>query len=141
MQKDRIFQIDNMSYATYNESGRTEPEKFIIDFYEKENGEAPAEEFIRKLNPKMKAKVFKVLDILEKDGPMVRFPYSEHLQDGIFEIRVKQASDITRVLYFFWMGRKIILTNGFIKKTQKTPVREINLAKKYRADYERRMRL
>ncbi|MBQ5564448.1 MAG: type II toxin-antitoxin system RelE/ParE family toxin, partial [Clostridia bacterium] len=39
------------------------------------------------------------------------------------------------VLYFFVIGKKVILTNGFIKKTQKTPKREIDLAKKYRADY------
>ena len=42
---------------------------------------------------------------------------------------------ITRVLYFFYIGKRIVLTNGFIKKTQKTPPEEIALAKKYRADY------
>ena len=62
-------------------------------------------------------------------------PYSEKLEDGIFELRAKVGSDISRVLYFFVVGRKIILTNGFIKKTQKTPKSEIELAKKYRADY------
>ena len=62
-------------------------------------------------------------------------PYSEELEDGIFELRAKVGSDISRVLYFFVVGRKIILTNGFIKKTQKTPKSEIELAKKYRADY------
>lgn len=55
--------------------------------------------------------------------------------DGIFEIRTKFGSDITRVLYFFVIGRRIILTNGFVKKTQKTPASEIALAKQYRADY------
>lgn len=47
-------------------------------------------------------------------------------------------SNITRVLYFFLIGNTAILTNGFTKKTQKTPVREIELAKKYREDYMRR---
>jgi len=61
--------------------------------------------------------------------------YSKHLEDGIFEIRTKFGSDITRVLYFFVIGRRIILTNGFVKKTQKTPASEIALAKQYRADY------
>lgn len=59
-------------------------------------------------------------------------PYSDHLVDGIFEIRAKVGSDIARVLYFFVIGKKIVLTNGFIKKTQKTPKNEIELAKKYR---------
>ena len=58
--------------------------------------------------------------------------------DGIFEIRAKQGSDISRVLYFFVVGKKIILTNGFVKKSQKTPAGEIARAKKYRADYQGR---
>lgn len=62
-------------------------------------------------------------------------PYSEHLVDEIFEIRAKVGSDIARVLYFFVIGKKIVLTNGFIKKTQKTPKNEIELAKKYRNDF------
>lgn len=64
-----------------------------------------------------------------------RMPYSEHLVDGIFEIRAQTGGDITRVLYFFFSGREIILTNGFVKKTQKTPQREIELAKKYRKEF------
>ena len=88
--------------------------------------------------PKMQAKVIKVLDLLENNGPLTGLPYSEHLEDGIFEIRAKQSTNISRVLYFFTIGRKIILTNGFVKKTQKTPRREIELAKKYRLEYERR---
>ena len=51
---------------------------------------------------------------------------------GFSELRVKFSSDITLILYFFHIGKKIILTNGIVKKTQKTPPREIELAKKYR---------
>ena len=47
---------------------------------------------------------------------MLREPYSKHLDDGIFELRCKFGSDITRVLYFFYYEGKIILTNGFVKK-------------------------
>ena len=115
-----------------------EMSRYIIDFYENENGMAPAEDFIRGLDEKMQARIFRIIDILEKNGPEVRMPYSECLGDGIFEIRTKSGTDITRILYFFCMGKKIILTNGFVKKTQKTPKRQIALAKKYRADYERR---
>jgi phage-related protein len=65
-------------------------------------------------------------------------PYSKSLEDGIFELRTKLGSDITRVLYFFVIGKKIVLTNGFVKKKQKTPRVEKELAKKYKIDYERR---
>lgn len=114
---------------------------FIIEFYTKENGDEPAKDFMFSLDAKMKAKILKILDLLELNGPAVRLPYSEHLDDGIFEIRANQSTNTSRVLYFFTIGKKIILTNGFIKKSQKTPVREIELAKRYRADYERRFGL
>ena len=70
----------------------------------------------------------------------MREPYSKHVEDGIFELRCKFGSDITRVMYFFFYRGKIILTNGFVKKTQKTPVAEIQLAKARRADYMERMK-
>jgi phage-related protein len=76
--------------------------------------------------------------LLEHNGPQLREPYSKMLEDGIFELRTKQSSDITRVFYFFFVGRKIVLTNGFVKKSQKTPKAEKELARKYKADYERR---
>ena len=60
--------------------------------------------------------------------------------DSIFELRTKHGSDINRVFYFFIIGQKIILTNGIIKKTNKTPKSAIDLAKKYKTDYEWRHR-
>lgn len=83
----------------------------------------------------MQAKIFKNLELLEIRGNELREPFSKHIEDGIFEIRNKVGNDITRIFYFFVIGQKIILTNGFIKKTQKTPKAEIALDKKYRNDY------
>nr|AGS53180.1 hypothetical protein [uncultured bacterium contig00081] len=83
----------------------------------------------------MKAKVYRLIDMLETNGQKLREPYSKHLDDGIFELRAKVGSDITRVLFFFIVGKRAILTHGFIKKTDKTPPSEIALAKKYRNDY------
>ena len=86
----------------------------------------------------MRAKVLRTVSLLGDSGPTLREPYSKPLENGIFELRAKQGSDITRVLYFFIVGKKAVLTNGFIKKSQKTPKVEKELAKKYKADYERR---
>ena len=108
---------------------------FDVEYYEKEDGTFPAEEFILSLDAKMQAKMFRELDLLETFGNQLREPHSKPLGDGIYEIRAKVASDITRVLYFFVVNKKIILTNGFVKKTQKTPENEITLAKKYRKEY------
>ncbi len=83
----------------------------------------------------MRAKLLGILEILQEKGNLLREPYSKHLEDGIFEIRGKVGTDISRVLYFFFYDRKIILTNGFIKKSQKTPKKEIQMAKNRRHDY------
>ena len=109
--------------------------QFTVEFYEKENGEIPVEEFLDSLDIGMKSKLVMILKVLQEKGNQLREPYSKHLEDGIFEIRGKVGSDISRVLYFFYYGGKIILTNGFIKKTQKTPSKEIKRAKEYRNDY------
>lgn len=109
-----------------------------IEFYKTEDGYAPAQEFLDSLEPKMKAKTLRTIDLLEINGTSLRLPYSEYLEDGIFELRTQQGSDISRVLYFFQIGNKAYLTNGFIKKTQKTPRSVLELAKKYREDHMRR---
>ena len=64
--------------------------------------------------------------------------FAKLLEDGIFELRAQQSSNVTRVLYFFYVENKIILTNGFVKKTPKTPPEEIERAKRRRAEYMRR---
>lgn len=110
-------------------------QEYEIIFYDRPDGSEPAKDFILQLDKKMQAKVLRTIALLRDTGPSLREPYSKPLDDGIFEIRTKFGSDITRVLYFFVIGRKIILTNGFLKKTQKTPASEILLAKQYRADY------
>ena len=109
---------------------------YVEEYYEKADGSRPAEEFILSQDNKMQAKIFAALELLELKGPALREPFSKPLGDGIFEVRAKQGSDISRVLYFFVVGKRVILTNGFIKKTAKTPPREIERAKRYRADYE-----
>ena len=111
---------------------------FEIIVYAKQDKTEPVTEFLLSLTPKMQAKVLRQIDILSEFGYELREPYSAALNDGIFELRIKQGSDISRVLYFFFADRKIILTNGFIKKTQKTPTEQIRLAKAYRDDYLRR---
>ncbi len=111
---------------------------YEIVFYETQSGQCPVQDFLDSLEPKLLAKTLRTVDLLEANGARLREPYSKPLKEGIFELRTKQGTDITRVLYFFVVGKKAVLTNGFVKKTRKTPVAEIELARKYKADYERR---
>lgn len=108
---------------------------FDIELYENENNSCPVKEFIDSLDNKMKARVIRTIDLLKEYGNQLRMPYSESLGDGIFELRCQQSNNITRILYFFYVKQNIVITNGFTKKTQKTPRNEIELAKARRKDY------
>lgn len=108
---------------------------FEVVFYQKEDGTKPAKEFISSLSTPLKAKIATRIEILKEFGNNLREPHSKLLNDGIFELRTQLGNDNVRILYFFFIGNLIVLTNDFIKKTQKTPVSQIDLAKKYRKDF------
>jgi len=114
-------------------------EDYELIAYEKENGEVPVEQFLKSVNPKMRAKLYGLLGILQEKGNLLREPYSKHLEDGIFELRCIFGNDITRILYFFYYEKRIVMTNGFVKKTQKTPKEEIQIAKSRRKSFLERM--
>lgn len=110
-----------------------------VEFYETSDGRCPVGEFMEILDKGMKARALWMIALLQEKGNKLCPPYSKALEDGIFELRVKAGNDISRLLYFFCIGNKAVITNGFIKKTQKTPRNEIEKAKKYRKDYLRRI--
>ena len=107
-------------------------QNYNIIMYQKNNGEKPVERFLHGLNVKTKARAMRMIKILKDNGTRLREPYSKSLGDGIFELRIQQGNDRARILYFFMHGNNIVLTNGFVKKTQKTPNKELEKAKRYR---------
>lgn len=92
---------------------------YEIILYDTEDGRCPVQELLDSLEPKLLAKTLRTIDLLEMNGPLLREPYSKPLENGIFELRTKQGSDITRVLYFFIVGKKAVLTNGFKKNRRR----------------------
>lgn len=109
--------------------------EFDVIFYALPDGREPVKEFLDSLDHRMRAKMLREIGLLAANGPALREPDSKNIGDGIFELRAKVGSDISRVLYFFFVGRRAILTNGFIKKTTKTPTAEKEKAKRYRSEY------
>lgn len=109
-----------------------------IKFYEDQTGRVPVKEFLDGLDIKMRQKMLRSIQALQDMGISLRMPLSESLEDGIFELRAKSGTNISRVMYFFIIGNRAVLTHGFIKKTQKTLRRELQRAKDIRADYFRR---
>ena len=113
-----------------------------VEYYTKENGRIPVMDYLLTLDVKMRAKAFHEIELLEIHGSKLREPYVKALHGeanrGLFELRVKFASNISRIFYFTFNNNTFVLLHGFTKKTEKTPDREIELARRYRADYERR---
>lgn len=85
---------------------------------------------------KVKDKIVWTLRLIE-ELPRVPETYLKSLEgaDALFEIRIKQGSDIFRIFCFFDEAKLIILMNGFQKKTQKTPKQEIERALKIKEEY------
>ena len=94
-------------------------------------------EFFIKQREKVQDKITWTLELIEQ---LEKVPetYLKHIEntDGLYEVRVKQGSDIFRIFCFFDKGKLIILANGFQKKTQKTPKKEIDKALKIKQEYE-----
>lgn len=116
---------------------------FELEFYVKENGKVPVQDFLYSLNPKLRAKAFSDIELLKKLGNELKEPYVKPLKGknnkGLYELRIKFSSDIARIFYFTYYNNKFILLHGFIKKTMKTPENEINKARKYMEDYKNRI--
>ena len=113
---------------------------FQVAFYRRADGTAPMDEFLESLPPKLNAKVHRDLGALRDEAHRLREPQSKCMGDGLFELRSRQGDDIARSFYFFFSGRQIVVTNGFVKKTQKTPRAELSRALAYKADWEERHR-
>jgi len=110
-----------------------------INFFRTESGDCPIEHFLDSLSSKQAQKVVWVLQLV-KDFARVPTQYFKKLinTDSVWEIRVQVGSNVFRILGFFETPTHFLATNGFQKKTQKTPQREINLSEKRKADYLKR---
>jgi phage-related protein len=81
----------------------------------------------------IKARILRIIDLLIEQGPSnVREPYVKHLKGHgkLYEIRAHGKDGIARVFYFTLQGQRIVLLHGVIKKSNKTPQKEIEIAVK-----------
>lgn len=67
-------------------------DRFDIDFFKLDNGDCPVREYLDSINVKLRAKMLRTIELLELNGNQLSMPYSEHLEDGIFELWAKQGS-------------------------------------------------
>lgn len=130
--KHIIYDIIRMS------EGRKEENMFQLEAYETDDGHIPLKAFLDKLNDKHHAKALRDLELLEVFGPALTEPQVKHLDGKLWELRTTFAGNISRIIYFMESHGRIILLNGFVKKTAKTPVGELDKAKRYMEDWKRR---
>ena len=107
----------------------------ILYFTEKEDQPSEIEIFINSKDERNQAKIFAWLDKLAELGPNLPRPYADLLIEGIHELRIKLSGSQIRILYFFCYKDYIILTNQFVKNTDKVPKAEINKAIKRRETF------
>jgi len=111
-----------------------------IEFYRSSSGDCPVEDFLDSLSDRDARKVVWVLRLIERLEIIPQQYFKKLLStDDLWEIRAQMAGNSYRLLGFFESSQLFILTNGFSKKKQKTPLAEIELARKRRAEhFERR---
>jgi len=96
---------------------------WIIDYYSED-----VRLEIASLPAGIRASYARLTNLLEEFGLDLRMPHSRAMGGGLFELRPKGREGIARVFYCMKVGRKIIILHSFIKKTNETPKRELDLA-------------
>ena len=99
--------------------------KWCITFYSKK-----VEEETLSFPTGILANFIHIAEMIEEFGPALGKPYTAPMGDGLFEIRAKGKEGIGRSLFCQVKGQEVVVLNSFIKKTQKTPRKELELARK-----------
>ncbi|MCL2498208.1 MAG: type II toxin-antitoxin system RelE/ParE family toxin [Symbiobacteriaceae bacterium] len=114
---------------------------YNVFFYRDENGKSPIADYIQELSNKGNKdsrvklnKIYEYIQYLSEAGQQAGEPYVKHLEGDIWELRPIRD----RILFAAWDGQSFILLHHFTKKTQKTPKRQIEQAKRNLADHRKR---
>ncbi|MEZ8107388.1 type II toxin-antitoxin system RelE/ParE family toxin [Vibrio cortegadensis] len=94
-----------------------------VDFYD------GVEYAILAMPPKIQARIVRLLELIEERGANLGEPHTKSMGDGLFEIRAKAQEGIGRGLFCYLDGKNIKVLHAFVKKSQKTPKKDIKLAK------------
>ena len=111
-----------------------------IEYYQSEAGRSPVAEFIDSLEASAKARVARTFDLLEEFGIELGMPYAKNLEKQLWELRVRQARNRYRIIYFLASGQTFVLLHGFTKKTGPVPRSDLETAQRRRDDYLSRRR-
>ena len=107
-------------------------------FYWDERGRVPVRDLIESLPEKIRQKIAAWIEFLEQEGPSLKRPYADKVQDKLYELRIRLGSDNIRIIYFFFVKDKIILLHGFRKKEWEIKRSDLELAERRMRDFNER---
>lgn len=110
----------------------------MVEYYRDANGREPVADFIDTLPVAAQAKVLRRISLLADYGVLLKEPYTKQIRGKLRELRIKDSRGAVRLLYFTYTGMRFILLHGFIKKTDKTPDKHIEVAEKRMNDFVKR---
>lgn len=99
--------------------------QYTIEFFSKS-----VEDAILDLPETLLARFFSLADRMPTSGANLGEPHTKAMGDGLFELRLKGAEGIARVFYCTLVGKRIVMLHSFVKKTDKTPAKELTIAQK-----------
>lgn len=103
---------------------------WTVEYYVDARGHEPVGEFLDSLTIESQARVLRLIDLLTNYGVLLKEPYTRQLKGKLRELRITDRFGEIRMVYFPFTGRRLILLHGFVKKTRKTPVRDIQIAER-----------
>ena len=115
--------------------------EYKVKFYQDDRGNIPIIEYLEKIGKKEKAKILTYIEFLKMNDGYLDEPYSKHIKGKIRELRVDFSKNKHRIFYFTFIKKTIILLHAFLKKTKKTPIKEIKKAKIHLEDVKNNPKL
>ncbi len=109
-----------------------------VEYFKNHKGKEPVADFIDSLPIGTQTKILRLIDLLGEYGVLLKEPYTKRIRDKIREIRITDNRGAVRILYFTFTGRRFVLLHGFVKKTDKTPEKETDIAERRMSDFLRR---
>ncbi len=99
--------------------------KFEVEYYDQQ-----IKDEIKAWPTELYADFLRLVSLIEEFGPVLRLPHSRAMGNGVFELRPRGQSGIGRAFYCFLIGRRVVILHAFIKKTRKTPEKDLKIARK-----------
>ena len=102
---------------------------WTIIFYTNSRGDELVQDFIRNQDKQTKSKIARSINLISEYGPDLGMPHSRYMGEGIYELRVRGKNEV-RIFYIAVINNlEVIFIHAFKKRTQKTPQKELNIAK------------